>query len=98
MELRPSSSDVAFKIREKFMGAWEEMADDGSCQPELYMWLLAWRHQLPHDTQDVEGANSVLQRMANAAPNLHIPLASDRLRIKLGTPISPQDCVDVHAA
>eukprot|EP00959_Pyramimonas_sp_CCMP1952_P433324 9074287-Pyramimonas_sp.AAC.1 len=74
------------------------MAADGTCDPALYLWLLMWRLQLPRDTQDIEGANSIIQRMASAAPDMHIPLCSDRLRIKLGTPIAPEECVAIHAA
>eukprot|EP00959_Pyramimonas_sp_CCMP1952_P078399 1638796-Pyramimonas_sp.AAC.1 len=36
--------------------------------------------------------------MAAAAPRMQIPLASDRLRVKLGTPISASACADMHEA
>eukprot|EP00959_Pyramimonas_sp_CCMP1952_P109426 2288671-Pyramimonas_sp.AAC.1 len=97
-DLVTNTSDVAFKAREHFVGAWRRMEADGSCEPALYMWLLVWRLQAPHDTQDIEGANSIIQRMANAAPNMHIPLCSDRLRIKLGTPMPAEDAVALHPA
>ncbi|CAK0805617.1 unnamed protein product, partial [Prorocentrum cordatum] len=92
------NGDFAAKVRDLFRADWEQMRASGQCGARLYAFLLVWRSRLPHDTQDLEGANSVLQRMAKLAPNLHIPLASDRLRLKLGTPIAASDCVDLHPA
>ena len=97
-DLVTKTSDVAFKAREYFKAAWRRMEADGSCEPALYMWLLVWRMQLPHDTQDIEGANSIIQMMAKTAPNMHIPLCSDRLRIKLGTPLPTEDAAALHPA
>eukprot|EP00959_Pyramimonas_sp_CCMP1952_P074928 1565791-Pyramimonas_sp.AAC.1 len=70
----------------------------GECSERLYAWLLVVRSRLPHDTQDVEGMNSVLQRMCDIAPNMHIPLASDRMRIKMGARISAEEAVELHPA
>lgn len=73
------------------------MKDDGLCPPNLFVawWIL--RSQLGFDTQEVEGANSVLQTMAKAAPSIRHGLASDRMRIKLGDAISPAECCGWHA-
>ncbi|CAK0844631.1 unnamed protein product, partial [Prorocentrum cordatum] len=92
------NGDFAAKARELFMDDWRGMEASGQCSAKLFVFLLVWRSKLPHDTQDLEGANSVLQRMAKLAPNLHLPLASDRLRLKLGTPIRANECVDLHPA
>ena len=48
------------------------------------------------DTQEIEGANSVLQAMAKAAPRMTLPLASDRMRIKKGDPIMPIDAAALN--
>ncbi|CAK0828843.1 unnamed protein product [Prorocentrum cordatum] len=92
------NGDLAGKIRDLFRDDWRAMVESGQCSARLYVFLLVWRIRLPRDTQGLEGANSVLQRMARIAPNLHIPLASDRLRLKLGAPIGAEDCVDLHGA
>lgn len=39
---------------------------------------------LPLDTQDVEGANSILKRIYTLAPNIKLPLMSARVTIKKG--------------
>ena len=48
------------------------------------------------DTQEVEGANSVLQRMATLAPGLRHALASDRLRNRKGDSITAAECCALH--
>jgi len=34
------------------------------------------------DTQEIEGANSIVKKMVHLAPNIHLPLLSDRLLMK----------------
>lgn len=48
-----------------------------------------WFGMLPLDTQEVEGANSIIKRLHHLAPNIKLPLMSDRVLIKkcLGAPI-----------
>ena len=40
--------------------------------------------------------NSILQMMGKRAPNMNVTLASDRMQLKKGTPISPDDCTSLH--
>eukprot|EP00959_Pyramimonas_sp_CCMP1952_P454518 9470029-Pyramimonas_sp.AAC.1 len=56
------------------------------------------RAQLPIDTQEIEGMNSILQCMSDRAPFLKLPLASDRMQIKKASRITPDDCVCLHHA
>ena len=90
--------DAPAKMAKLFRREWDIMERTGACPIRLYCFLLVFRQRLPHDTQDIEGANSVLQRMADVAPNLRIRLASDRLRIKLGNAITTDECLSLHAA
>ena len=39
---------------------------------------------LPLDTQDIEGANSIIKKIKDIAPNVQIGLLSDRLMVKKG--------------
>ncbi|CAK0813601.1 unnamed protein product, partial [Prorocentrum cordatum] len=97
-DLSALGGDLALKVRDIFLYDWATMQISGECSPRLYAWLLVLRSKLPHDTQDVEGMNSVLQRMCSIAPRMKLPLASDRMRAKMGDPIAPEECVQLHAA
>ncbi len=97
-DLSLSQSDVGVKIRDVFRDDLRRMAMFGSVSRGLYAWVLALRAQLPHDTQDIEGANSILVAMGKAAPQMGIGLASARIGVKLGTNISVEECCELHDA
>lgn len=89
-------SDVAIKIRHWYRGMWETAAMDGSCPVRLFGALRVLRSHIDSNTQKVEGANGVLQRITRAAPNIQVPLASDRLSLKLGAPLDTKTCLAYH--
>lgn len=53
----------------------------GDLPAELRSWSEA---TLPLDTQDIEGANSIIKKIKDIAPNIQISLLSDRLLVKKG--------------
>lgn len=64
-----------------------------------------WFAMLPLDTQEVEGANSIIKKNHQLAPNIKLPLMSDRVLIKkslgkiLGNRQARMDAIDfaVHS-
>ena len=97
-ELDLPHTDVGLKAREVFRSDFQQMARDGSVSRRLYSWVLVLRSLLPHDTQDIEGANSILVAMSKAAPQLKIGLASARMSVKLGTRIRVEECCELYEA
>ena len=92
------NSDFAVKLKAVFRLELELIiATGGTCPRLLWIFMLLVRAQLPLDSQEIEGMHSILQRMAKAAPHMGQALASDRLGIKKGDVISPEECVAVHA-
>ncbi len=97
-ELDLPHTDVGLKAREIFRSDLQQTARDGSVSRRLYSWVLVFRSLLPHDTQDIEGANSILVAMSKAAPKLGIGLASARMSMKLGTRIRVEECCELYEA
>jgi hypothetical protein len=91
-------TDCPSKLRILFAAEFQVARVTGTCPIKLYKALLVVRSRWSIDTQDVEGYNSVLQAICNAAPNIKHALVSDRLRAKLGDPISPTECCDMHGS
>lgn len=91
-------TDIGLKAREIFRDDLQQTARDGTVSKRLYGWVLILRSLLPHDTQDIEGANSILVAMSKAAPQLQIGLASARMSVKLGTCIGLHECCELHDA
>ena len=89
-------SDIAEKVKKVFQEELDYVAAYGLCPPNLFNFLLILRSRIPLDTQEIEGANSVIQEMSRRSPNLHLALASDRITIKKGDPISVQECCQLH--
>jgi hypothetical protein len=89
-------SDVPIKFETFFDAELRTVAETGTVPRRLYASLLLLRSKTSLDAQDMEGANSVLQTMAKAAPTLRMALASDRLKIKKGDAISVAECVGLH--
>jgi hypothetical protein len=89
-------SDITLKLRSFFRAAFEDMSEHGVCSADLFGTLLLMRSRMPFTTQDIEGMNSVLQIMVRAMPNLRQWMASDRLELKLGEHITPDECVGLH--
>lgn len=84
------------KLRELCLADFQVAADTGRCPSRLFSILVLIRSQLSLDTQEIEGANSVLQAMAKAAPTLRMGLASDRMKVKKGDKLTPTECVGMH--
>ena len=67
------------------------------CVPlNLFNVLLVWRSQFAFEAKATEGMHVQLQRMARVAPRMGRALASDRMQIKLGDPISATGCCELH--
>jgi hypothetical protein len=57
--------------------------------------MLSYRAALIGETQEIEGMNSTFQVMCKRAPSISLQLASDRLNLKHGRHISPDECVSL---
>ena len=68
--------DFSIKFVALFLWELQQIASTGFCPIRLFVWLLVLRSQMPADTQDVEGMNSVLQWMTKCAPTLRQPMVS----------------------
>lgn len=75
-------SDLALKLKQRYRHHFETMAVDGCCPRQLHVLLHMVSSVVRGGTQKVEGANSTLQHICRTAPNIHLPLCSDRLCIK----------------
>ena len=96
-ELDPSPyMDFGIKVVNSFRSDLEATASAGKCPVSLWVFMTLVRKELAADTQDVEGANSTLQRMANLAPHLKLAMASDRMWLKFGDSISAEDCAELN--
>ena len=101
MEVKWSAAgDVTLKIRNLFRDDFSAtVASGGVISAKLYSFLLLLRAKLPWDSQEVEGLNSVVQRIGDHAPNISIALASDRLRNKMAQRApTPEECAAMHRA
>ena len=94
--LLTAESDIGIKALAIFRPEFEVMAACGRCPLRLYEWILYVRSEAPMDTQEIEGMNGTLQAMAAAAPRMQVPLASDRLQLKKGEPISVAACQQLN--
>ena len=74
-----NDDDFTLKTKRMFAVELEQMAQTGICPIGLYVHILIFRACLPTDMQDIEGRNSVLQRLASAAPFMKIPLGNARI-------------------
>ena len=95
--LRDRYCDFNLKVRSLFLRQFEYMAETGVCTVDLWHYLKLCRAHWGSNTQKVEGANGVLQGMANAARNMHMPLANARLSLKLGLPMTAAECAQEDA-
>ena len=94
--LQDRRQDFTLKVLRGFKAQLETVARLGTCPAPLHHMMLLVRSLWLADTQRVEGANSVLQTISKRAPNIHIPLLSDRLSLKLGEKILARDCCALH--
>ena len=90
--LQDRRRDFTLKVLRRFKAQLETVARLGTCPAPLHHTMLLVRSLWLADTQRVEGANSVLQTVSKRAPNIHIPLLSDRLSLKLGEKVLARDC------
>ena len=72
------------------------MRESGTCHPELYVHILLVRSRLKLDNQAVEGFMNVLKRVTDLSRNMGHATANARMGLKLGDPITPEECVDLH--
>ena len=90
-------SDLALKTKQNYNRELQLVIEtSGQCPHALYQYSLLLRSQMPAETQDIEGNNSVLSAMSKIAPNLHIALATTRLSIKKGKRVTASQCVAMH--
>lgn len=57
-------SDIPEKLKDLFKDEFEVMAVDGRCPLSLYLFCEILRMRMPCESQEVEGFNSVIQRMS----------------------------------
>ena len=62
--------DFTRKFLAMFDADLQNVADTGLCPLALFVFVLVLRSQLPSDTQDIEGMNSILQWMTKVAPTI----------------------------
>ena len=70
------------KFRLFFAEELRACRETGSLCPQVHQLVSDFFNMLPMETQEVEGANSVIKRIHELAPNVKLPLMSDRLLIK----------------
>ena len=70
----------------RFCAEWQaelqEAAASGKLCPRVHAFLAAVRHMWTCDTQEQEGANSMLSAMVGRAPSISLPALAARLTIK----------------
>ena len=66
LEAEYPRSDMPVKFRDLFRRDFEVIAQTGQVPVKLFGTLLVFRARLPADTQEIEGANSILKAMAQA--------------------------------
>jgi hypothetical protein len=88
--------DFTFKILQRWPKAFQLMRDTGLCHPELYVHLLLVRSRLRLDNQALEGFMSTLKHLTDLSRNMGHATANARMALKLGEPITPEECVDLH--
>ena len=74
--LRVKTSDIATKLKALFLLELREAAASGLCNRMLWVFILLIRSQLPLGTPQIEGMNSIIQRMATGAPHIGLALAA----------------------
>lgn len=90
-------TDMHFKTKELFAAELRSVeTNNGRCPANLYFFISLCRARMPYETQEVEGFNSIIKSMTQAAPRMELPLASDRLRNKVCDDILPSECVELH--
>ena len=97
-ELDALYMDFSLKMVQVYRAELLVCANTGLCPHALYVYMIMVRRELGSNTQDIEGMNSLLQRMTALAPNCRMATASDRMQIKKGEVISAEECVGLHTA
>ena len=94
--LKHKDTYLFVELRNCFTSELRAVAKEGKVPLNLFDALLVIRARLPLDLQEIEGMNSVLQVMGQRAHNMQVPLASDRLQLKKGDPITAEECTSLH--
>ena len=94
--LKQKLSDISLKFRDRYYGMFVRMAASGKCPLQLWVVVRLMAITIRGDTQKVEGANSTLQTICKQAPNIHLPLVSDRLCLKTGNKMGAASCAQLH--
>lgn len=76
--------DASFtqKFRDLFADDLGRCSSTGCLEPMVHQLLFESFSLLVMDTQEVEGCNSIIKKIAQIAPSIKLPLLSDRLVIK----------------
>lgn len=80
LQVLPDTFTLGFS--QLFEGLLENAAVCGMLDPELYCFLTELSREVPLDTQEIEGMNSMIKHMSRLAPNIQLPLLSSRIQIK----------------
>ena len=89
-------TDLPRKLRAVYSNELRVARETGCCPPSLYAFLLLYRARLPYQSQTVEGHISVMQNLSKRGVRSKLPGVSNRLRNKIGDPISAKEAVDLH--
>jgi len=90
-------TDISLKTKRLFATEFQEVVrTSGECPTALFIFARMLRSQMPAETQEVEGNNSVLAEMARRAPCIGVALATARTSIKKGRPLTPEERVALH--
>ena len=91
-------SDLGLKLKINYYADFRYGAETGKCSRALWAVMLVVRSMLPNDTQEIEGANSIITLMCKRAPGMHLPLVNARLSLKKGPSVVPEQCASYHRA
>eukprot|EP00959_Pyramimonas_sp_CCMP1952_P118333 2474374-Pyramimonas_sp.AAC.2 len=95
--LKGRTSDIAVKVKHMWGEELAEVSESGRCPSNLYSFMLGARAQMGMDAQDVEGDMPVLQHLGNNGRSLQLPTATHRMSLKLGRPVTPDECLQLHS-
>ena len=96
--IREKYSDVAIKVRMLFGCDLRFSAATGRCTKGFHLFVLLYRHLLPHNNQYAEGLNNTLQTVATRARNCKRPTANAKMSGKVNEPLDTQTRCDVHSS
>jgi len=86
-------SDMPYKVKQIYLADFRFIIDNnGKCPLRLWVFSAVYRSRMPHESQEVEGFNSIISKSRGK-----LPLVSDKLRNKVAlVPLGTSECVALH--